>query len=393
AAGAREGGAGTRHGIGLLREDSEPAGRRARRAQAHPGAGVRRFRRPGDQRLAARPGGPARRTRGGRVHRLSMVPARPARFLVADARGLGRGGGGNAGRGRQSFRVGWRHGDPQGGVLSGARSRILAGRVDRRLHAQRSGARRRARHRIRSGRAHPVPRAHYGRAFLRLDPPPDGDHADLRPTIVVARPDGAHLLLRRNGGVRDCVDPWQSSGGVGADRATFARDGEGPESRDAGQGLAAGVRGVVPAAHLGARLLGATGDVGVADRAGFVSLCAEYRVARAAVCAAAPAAVRAGGWDAVASPTAWATKVGRLTTQCHSFFPKLRIPHKLWGGPPGPRGSPVSPQWEQRYPHHAKREQADGGVVPRGDPRTGGSAPRQPNRTPTLGTIIVVTQG
>src|ERR1019366_7016539 len=75
------------------------------------------------------------------------------------------------------------------------------------------------------------------------------------------------------------------------------------------------------------------GDVGVADRAGFVSLCAEYRVARAAVCAAAPAAVRAGGWDAAASPTACATKVGRLTTQCHSFFPKLRIPHKLWGGP------------------------------------------------------------
>src|ERR1017187_6221015 len=32
---------------------------------------------------------------------------------------------------------------------------------------------------------------------------------------------------------------------------------------------------------------------------------------------------------------------GRLTTQCHSFFPKLRIPHKLWGGPPGPRRSPV----------------------------------------------------
>jgi ceramide glucosyltransferase len=51
------------------------------------------------------------------------------------------------------------------------------------------------------GRAHAVPGAHHRRPFLRLDPPPDGGHADLRAAAVVARPDRAHLLLRRNGGV------------------------------------------------------------------------------------------------------------------------------------------------------------------------------------------------
>ena len=79
-----------------FREDSEPAGRRARLAQTHPGAGVRRFRRPRDQGLAARAGRAARRAGRGRLHRLSLVPPRPSRFLVAAARRVGRGRGGNA---------------------------------------------------------------------------------------------------------------------------------------------------------------------------------------------------------------------------------------------------------------------------------------------------------
>src|ERR1039457_1591437 len=57
------------------------------------------------------------------------------------------------------------------------------------------------------------------------------------------------------------------------------------------------------------------------------------------------------------------------------FLHNLRILRKLWGGPPGPRGPPwtrFSPMKSASY----TRQQADGGVVPRGDPRTRGSAPQ-----------------
>jgi hypothetical protein len=57
------------------------------------------------------------------------------------------------------------------------------------------------------------------------------------------------------------------------------------------------------------------------------------------------------------------------------FLPKLRMLQKLWGGPHGPRGSPwtrFSPTKSASY----RLQQADGGVVPSGDPRTGGSAPQ-----------------
>src|ERR1017187_5805227 len=57
------------------------------------------------------------------------------------------------------------------------------------------------------------------------------------------------------------------------------------------------------------------------------------------------------------------------------FLHNLRILRKLWGGPPGPRGPPwtrFSPMKSASY----TRQQADGGVVPRGDPGTRGSAPQ-----------------
>src|ERR1019366_2892575 len=125
-----------------------------------------------------------------------------------------------------------------------------------------------------------------------------GDHADLRARVVVARADRAHLLLRRNGGVGRGVDTGKPAGGMGADRAAFARDVEGAESRGAGQGLAARVRGVVQASRLGACDLGAARDVGVAGGVGVVGLRAEYRVARAAVPVEARRGMRRGrgGW-------------------------------------------------------------------------------------------------
>ena len=43
-------------------------------------------------------------------------------------------------------------------------------------------------------------------------------------------------------------------------------------------------------------------------------------------------------------------------------FPKVGIRHNLWGGPPGPRGTPSSRGLEQENQHLAKREQADAGV-------------------------------
>ena len=67
--------------------------------------------------------------------------------------------------------------------------------------------------------------------------------------------------------------------------------------------------------------------------------------------------------------------MGRLKPNAAYFLPKLRIPPKLWGGPPGPRGS----SWTRFSPMKSASStlrRADGGVVPSGDPRTGGSAPQ-----------------
>ena len=111
-------------------------------------------------RLAARPGGSSRRTLRRRFHRISLVPPRSPRFLVATARRLGRGGSRYPGRGRQSFRLGRRHGDPQGSVLRRPRPRVLAGRPHRRPHAQPGGTCRRTDHSLRAWRAHPVPGTH-----------------------------------------------------------------------------------------------------------------------------------------------------------------------------------------------------------------------------------------
>jgi hypothetical protein len=73
---------------------------------------------------------------------------------------------GTLGAGRQPFRLGRRHGDPQRSVLRSARSRVLAGRAERRLRAQPGRACRRAQHRLRSGRAHPVPEHITGGRFF-----------------------------------------------------------------------------------------------------------------------------------------------------------------------------------------------------------------------------------
>ncbi len=63
--------------------------------------------------------------RSGRIHRLSLVPPGSSRLLVADARRLGRGRRGHAGRGRQPIRLGRRHGDAQGTLLRGRSARSL----------------------------------------------------------------------------------------------------------------------------------------------------------------------------------------------------------------------------------------------------------------------------
>ena len=129
--------------------------------------------------------------------------------------------------------------------------------------------------------------AHHGQQFLPLDSPADGDHCGSTPRGSGGRPDRAHLLLRRHGGIAHRVDRRKSSGGVGADRAAFARYVEGPESRDARQGCAARVRGLVQTALLGARHLGPAGHVGVADRAAVLGIRPQHRMARAAVLAEA----------------------------------------------------------------------------------------------------------
>src|ERR1700691_4167415 len=50
--------------------------------------------------------------------------------------------------------------------------------------------------------------------------------------------------------------------------------------------------------------------------------------------------------------------VTRTATQCHLVCQRLRIASKLWGGPPGPRGSP----WTRSKPTRASA--ADQGVCP-----------------------------
>src|ERR1022692_2967635 len=92
------------------------------------------------------------------------------------------------------------------------------------------------------------------------------------------------LIAQVSPGMLKGLNRAKPVGGVGADRAGFARDAERPESRDARQGIAARARGVVQAARVGARHLGTPGHMGLADRAGVVGLREEHRVARAAVC-------------------------------------------------------------------------------------------------------------
>src|SRR5450755_3974020 len=47
-----------------------------------------------------------------------------------------------------------------------------------------------------------------------------------------------------------------------------------------------------------------------------------------------------------------------LSTQCHSFFPKVRILQKLWGGPPGPAvGTTLSASCKARAGRRGRRPQ------------------------------------
>src|ERR1017187_9192241 len=62
----------------------------------------------------------------------------------------------------------------------------------------------------------------------------------------------------------------------------------------------------------------------------------------------------------------------RLSTQCHSFFPKMRILHKLLGGPPWAGGGRPCPGGKKLGPQQGKARGGRGGRRP----RTGGSAPQ-----------------
>src|ERR1035441_7673734 len=68
--------------------------------------------------------------------------------------------------------------------------------------------------------------------------------------------------------------------------------------------------------------------------------------------------------------------VGQVVNPLPLVFPPMGNAAGVVGQPPwSARDAPV-PHLEQRGQHLAACEQADGGVVPRGDPRSGGTAPR-----------------
>ena len=135
--GARQGGSGARLRSEHRGEGAEPAGRRAGRAQTQRDFRFRRFGWPPGARLAARPGRAARGEGRGRVHRLPLVYAGAPHLLVASARRVGRRRRRHLRTGGQFFRLGRRHGDPQGDILRDPRSGVLEEHGERRLRAGR----------------------------------------------------------------------------------------------------------------------------------------------------------------------------------------------------------------------------------------------------------------
>ena len=72
---------------------------------------------------------------------------------------------------------------------------------ERRLRADGRVARGPSEDRLRAGRAGALLRADHLARVLRMVAPPDDPHARVQPAVVVDRPGGAHLLLRRHGGL------------------------------------------------------------------------------------------------------------------------------------------------------------------------------------------------
>ena len=96
------------------------------------------------------------------------------------------------------------------------------------------------------------------------------------------------------------------AGGMGAHRAVVAGDAERTQPGDPGAGGAAGMRSLVQAAPVGARHLGAAGNLGVVDRAGVVGVREHHYVAREEIHAGEEVSVNA--------------MPAKLTTLCSSMF-------------------------------------------------------------------------